>query len=55
MQMLYSNLVVGISKEVNMREYDVPEMKIIESQETDVITSSVTLDEDETEIIPYIW
>ena len=38
-----------------MREYDVPEMKLIEFQNIDVITSSVTLDEDETEIIPYMW
>lgn len=38
-----------------MRKYEVPEMEIISLQCIDVITSSVTLDEDETEIIPSSW
>lgn len=38
-----------------MRKYEVPEMEIMNIECIDVITSSVTLDEDETEIIPYIW
>ena len=36
-----------------MREYEVPEMEIVDLQNIDVITSSVTLDEDETEIISF--
>ena len=38
-----------------MRKYEVPEMEIIDFKCIDVITSSVTLDEDETEIIPSSW